>query len=372
MTENNNYNVNGVPENQCPPPPLPNGMWQQNTAKGRNDKKKGCLWGLIIALVSIGVLFLLLCVLPVLFIIGIAANIDDNSFSKLESSTHVITKGIGSDEIAVMDVKGIITSSDVTNAVNATRFKETLHKIESNSNVVALIIDMDTPGGEVTAADEIHKAILDFKSNKNIPVITCMHSMGASGGYYIAAATDYIFANRMTLTGSIGVIMSTFNATELMGKVGVTPVVFKSGKMKDIMSPTRPMSDNEKAYLDKMVKETFAEFAKVVADGREKYESAEDVMNAEFADGRVLSGKDAFEFGLVDELGDFEKAISYVTEQTDCVSPSVIRYSSKPSLWETVISSKASPFSPKSVLPIESASIKAGQLYFILPQALIW
>ena len=132
------------------------------------------------------------------------------------------------------------------------------------------------------------------------------------------------------------------------------------------------MSENEKAYLDKMVKETFAEFAKVVADGREKYETAEDVMNAEFADGRVLSGKEAMECGLVDELGSFDDAVNYATEHSNILNPSVIRYSTKPSIWETVMSSKLSPFNPKSVLPVESFSIKAGQLYFILPQSIIW
>ncbi len=138
------------------------------------------------------------------------------------------------------------------------------------------------------------------------------------------------------------------------------------------MSQTRPMSDYEKTYMENMVKATFAEFAKVVADGREKYETAEDVMNAEFGDGRVLSGKEAMGYGLVDELGGFDDAVKYATTEAGCSSPSVIRYSTKAPLWETLMSSKASPFSPKSLLPIESPSIKAGQLYFILPQAIVW
>ena len=372
MTENHSDNSYSMYTNSCPPPQMSNCMGEHPADKGRAGKKKcGCLCGIIIALVAIFLLFLILSIVPIT-IIGLAGMVEEGNFSSLESNSHVIIKGTGSDVIAVMDVKGIITSSETPNAVNAARFKETLSKIESNPNVVALLLDMDTPGGEVTAADEIHKALIEFKNRREIPVITCMHSMGASGGYYIASASDHIIANRMTLTGSIGVIMSTFNASELMGKIGVTPVVFKSGDMKDILSPTRPMSDNERTYLDRMVKETFAEFAKVVADGREKYETADDVMKAEFADGRVLSGKDAMEFGLVDELGDFDDAINHITEKANCSSPSVIRYSSKPTLWETIMNSKASPLSPKSVLPVESFNIKAGQLYFILPQSIIW
>ena len=371
MTEfNNNYNE--PPRYACPqmPPPQPVPPPQHNCKEEK--KKHGCLWGFIIAIVAACAVLICLIGLPVLALLGLAATMEDSDFASLEKTTQVISKGSGSEVIAVMDVKGVIASAEGTNIVNATRFRETLKKVKSNANVVALILDMDTPGGEVTAADEIHKAILDFKKEMDIPVITCMHSMGASGGYYIASATDHIIANRMTMTGSIGVIMSTFNATELMGKIGVTPVVFKSGNMKDMMSPTRPMSDNEKAYLDKMVKATFAEFAQVVADGREKFETAEDVMKAEFADGRVVSGKEAMDYGLVDELGGFKEAVDYATSQAGCTSPSVIRYSTKAPLWETLMSSKASTFNPKSVLPIESPAIKAGQLYFILPQAIIW
>ncbi|MBO4344675.1 MAG: signal peptide peptidase SppA [Victivallales bacterium] len=366
----NDFNNVNPMQGQTPPPFPPQVQYCQPPQKEK--KGKGCLWGWIVGIFFLFAFIFVCCILPVLLIVGIAATLEDTDFTSLDKNTQVITKGSDSEIVAVLDVKGVITSSEGSNVVNSTRFKEALRKVADNDNVVALILDMDTPGGEVTAADEIHHAILEFKKESEIPVITCMHSMGASGGYYIASASDHIIANRMTLTGSIGVIMSTFNATELMGKVGVTPVVFKSGKMKDIMSPTRPMSEQEKAYLDKMVKDTFAEFAKVVADGREKYETADDVMAAEFADGRVLSGQDALDFGLVDELGGFDEAVKKAKELSESSDPSVIRYSTKAPLWESLLSSKASPFSPKSVLPVESASIKAGQLYFILPQALIW
>ncbi|MBQ7651526.1 MAG: hypothetical protein IJS15_11240, partial [Victivallales bacterium] len=142
MTDTNSDNGNGMPSNTYMPPPLPNGTGHPQ-CKGRNERRKtGCLVGIIIAAVSCMVLFFFTCFIVVM-ILGVAATLEDGDFRRLDSSTDVIAKG-SKDVIAVMDVKGIITSSEASNAVIANRFIKTLKKIESDSNVVALILDMDT------------------------------------------------------------------------------------------------------------------------------------------------------------------------------------------------------------------------------------
>lgn len=354
-----NYGQQFPPVQQIPPVQPP---------RKKESSKKGCL----ICLTIILAILLVFVVCPFIFLCCICACLDDTSLSDYDSSKNVITKGSSSEIVAVVDIKGVITSSDSSYGVNSRRVSRLIEKLSEKSEISAIILDMDTPGGEVVAADEIHSAIKKCRDEHGIPVVTCMHSMGASGGYYIAAATDHIIANRMTFTGSIGVIMSSYNATGLIGKIGVEPMVFKSGDMKDMLSPTRELTDKEKQYTGKMVMETFAEFAKIVADGREAYETAEDVMGAEFADGRVLSGATAMELGLVDELGGFDAAVSKAKELSDAINPSIIHYSSKIPFWESIMSSKSSLLQPKSLISVDAPHLKAGQLYFMAPQAAIW
>ena len=171
------------------------------------------------------------------------------SISKGNIKQTVIQEGDSEETIAVISVNGLITRQDNYSVASSRRICKVLRGAASDSKVKAILIDMDTPGGEVTAADEIHTEIRKIKAeHPKLPILTCMHSMGASGGYYIAAATDYIVANQHTFTGSIGVIMSTVNASELMQKIGLQQVTFCSGNMKDMLSMSRPVSEKEKEY----------------------------------------------------------------------------------------------------------------------------
>ncbi len=277
----------------------------------------------------------------------------------------------GSDRVCVIDVKGIIARQENAGACTP-KIISLLRQVEKDYSIKAVILDMDTPGGEVIASDEVNSAIWKLRDKREIPVITCMHSMGASGGYYIASATNYIIANRMTFTGSIGVIMSSINATELMDKIGLKETSFTSGDMKDMLSPTRPMTEKELAYTKALIKETFTEFAKVVAKGREAFKSHEEVMAAEFADGRVLSGAAALNYGLVDQLGDFDDAIAKACELAQIEKPTVIKLLPKQSFMDILMSANtnAKPLSLDGLLPIKAASLEAGKLYYIAPQAI--
>ncbi len=277
----------------------------------------------------------------------------------------------GSDRICVIDIKGVIARQENA-GVCTPKVIALLKQIEKDSTIKALILDMDSPGGEVIASDEINSAIWKLRNARNIPVITCMHSMGASGGYYIASATDYIIANRMTFTGSIGVIMSSVNATELMDKIGLKSTAFTSGDMKDMLSPTRPMTEKELAYTKAMIHETFTEFAKVVAKGREAFKTHEEVMAAEFADGRVLSGAAALGYGLVDELGGFDEAVAKACELAKIENPTIMQLQPKQSLMDILMSAntQVKPLSLNGILPIQATSLEAGKLYYIAPQAI--
>lgn len=345
------------------PPPMP-------------PKKKqghGCLIFSIITILILASMFLFSCAFC-----GIAfkAFIDalDTPGSISYSDEEIIRKGT-EECIAVIDVKGVITQDGKYNCVTPNYMKEMLKDLDKMNNLKAVIIDMDSPGGEVTAADEIYTSIIKFRAeHNNIPVITCMHSMGASGGYYIAAATDYIVANRMTMTGSIGVIMSSYNLTGLMDKIGVSATTYKSGAMKDMMSPARLPSDKEKEYINHMVQSTFSEFAQIVSNGRNKtYKTKEDVMNAEFADGRVLSGADALKYDLVDKLGNLEDAIDTATELTGVANPTVIHHTRQLGFWDALLSAKSSvPLNSALPMPANAITLKAGQMYFIAPQSALW
>ena len=234
-------------------------------------------------------------------------------------------------KIAVINVDGIITSHSPDSAGNnmVDVIKAQLDRAADDDSVKAVILKVDSPGGEVMASDQIYKAIEAFQTDdpddhgkpgkKGKPVICSMGSLAASGGYYVSSPCRWIVADDLTLTGSIGVIMEGFNYRGLMDKVGVAPVVFKSGKFKDMLSPFRETNEipsEESEMVQSLITETYGKFKGVVADGRANAHSLNQKDGrsladnwTDFADGRVLSGAQALKLGLVDELGDFDGAV---------------------------------------------------------------
>jgi protease-4 len=206
------------------------------------------------------------------------------------------------DRIALIRVEGVILDSQTTIG-DLKRFSE-------NPSVKAIVIRIDSPGGGVVPSQEIYDAVKRVRSKNNKAVIASMGSVAASGGYYIAAATDRIVANPGTLTGSIGVIMETANVEGLLQKIGVEGVVIKSGKYKDVGSPLRKMSADEKGLLQAVMDDVHKQFIEAVAEGRSLELRAAQAL----ADGRVFTGRQAKEAKLVDELGDLEDAIQLAAE----------------------------------------------------------
>ncbi len=206
------------------------------------------------------------------------------------------------DRIALVRVEGVILDSQTTIGE--------LKRFSENPSVKAIVIRIDSPGGGVVPSQEIYDAVKRIRSKNNKAVIASMGSVAASGGYYIAAATDRIVANPGTLTGSIGVIMETANVEGLLQKIGVEGVVIKSGKYKDVGSPLRKMSADERGLLQAVMDDVHKQFIEAVAEGRSLELRAAQAL----ADGRIFTGRQAKEAKLVDELGDLEDAIQLAAE----------------------------------------------------------
>ncbi len=199
--------------------------------------------------------------------------------------------------------------------------KIALQQATDDSNVKAIVLNIDSPGGEVTASDVIYNAVRKARAKK--PVVIYMGSLTASGGYYVSCGGSFLMANDTTLTGSIGVIIETINYSQLMGKIGVSPAVFKSGKFKDMLSGSRDMTQEEKDYIQGMVMETYGKFVQIVADERKL---PVDQLRNGIADGRVISGKDALDDKLIDGLGQIEDAYDKARELAKAPDASVVRY----------------------------------------------
>ncbi|HEY7532189.1 MAG TPA: signal peptide peptidase SppA [Nitrospiraceae bacterium] len=206
------------------------------------------------------------------------------------------------DRIALVRVEGVILDAQTT-VGELKRFGE-------NPSIKAIVLRIDSPGGGVVPSQEIYDAVQRVRNKSNKAVIASMGTVAASGGYYIAAATDRIMANPGTLTGSIGVIMEMANIEGLLKKVGVEGVVVKSGRYKDVGSPLRKMSDEEQALLQSVMDDVHTQFIEAVAKGR----SLEVPEVKALADGRIFTGRQAKDAKLVDELGNLEDAIQLAAE----------------------------------------------------------
>ena len=205
-------------------------------------------------------------------------------------------------KVALLKLEGVISDSR--------EFLDDLKDYGNRSGVRAVVIRVDSPGGGVAASQEIYDGIKRFRSESGKKVVGSMASVAASGGYYIACAADRIYANPGSITGSIGVIAEWYNYGDLLRWAKMQDVVIKSGEFKDAGSPTRPLTEAERAYFQALIDTMYGQFVSAVASGRGMKEEV--VRN--LADGRVYTGEQAKKDGLVDELGGLEDAIAAAAE----------------------------------------------------------
>src|SRR5213076_3018424 len=196
-----------------------------------------------------------------------------------------------------------------------------LQQARDDNRVKAIVLEIDSPGGEVTAADQIYNAVTKSRARK--PVVIYMDSLAASGGYYIACGGKYLMANETTITGSIGVIIQTLNYEQLFNKVGLASVVFKSGKFKDMLNGARPITSEERDLVQSFIMKTYDKFLCIVAKERKL---PPDLLRNTIADGRILSGKEAFENKLIDGLGELDDAFRKAKELGNAPDAKVVKY----------------------------------------------
>ena len=284
-------------------------------------------------------------------------------------------------KIAVVDVEGIITSRamDQGGLTMVDLIKEQLKRAQEDDRVKAVLLRVDSPGGEVLASDEIYRLLVKFQEDSRKPVVTSMGNLAASGGYYISSASRWIVANELTITGSIGVILHSYNYRGLMNKVGIAPETYKSGKFKDMLSPERNPDEilpEEREMLQSLINETYGRFKDVVADGRDaahKLNKSEGKALAEdwkdYADGRILTGKRAEELGFVDQVGDFDVAVKRARLLAHNIkNANLIQYKVRYDLSDFLrMFGKTETPVIKVDMGVEGPKLQAGQLYFLSP-----
>jgi protease-4 len=233
------------------------------------------------------------------------------------------------DKIAIVEIKGVISQSSW--------IIEELRQYLEDDGVKAIILRIDSPGGGVGPAQEIYREVMKIKLKKK--VVTSMGSVAASGGYYVACASDLIVANPGTITGSIGVIMQFSNFEELLKKIGIKGMVLKSGEHKDIGSPFREMTPEEKAIMQEVLDNVHQQFIQAVADGRKLDRS----KVIQVADGRILTGEQAKNLGLVDQMGNLQDTIDITAKMAGIVGKPTVLYPKKRiSIWELLMRDMAS------------------------------
>jgi protease-4 len=230
-------------------------------------------------------------------------------------------------KIALIDVEGLIVNARTGGLFGSgdnpvSLFRERLDAAAADKDVKAVVLRINSPGGGVTASDILYRDLCNFRKETGKPVVACLMDVAASGGYYLAMGCDRVYAHPTTVTGSIGVIMSLYNATGLFSMIGVKTDPIKSGANKDIGNPGRPMTEEERTILQGMVNSFYGQFVQVVAEGR--HMSEEQVRS--LADGRIYTGVEARKLGLVDEVGYLEDAIHAAMDLACIKDAAIIAY----------------------------------------------
>lgn len=252
-------------------------------------------------------------------------------------------KGDSSDRIVQIDLEGIITSSEFGGGLfeqalpMVSTIKRGLEQATDDKRVKAIVLHINSPGGEVTASDIIYAAVKEAAKKK--PVVVYMDSMAASGGYYISCGATKIVASETTLTGSIGVIMESFSYHGLFEKVGLGTNTFASGAFKDTLSGARPMREDEKAYIQNLVSQMYDRFLGIVADARKLDKN---LLKTTVADGRVLLGAEALQNKLVDQVGYIEDAYTLAQQLAGSPGAMVVKYRRSVGLFDVLGMAEAS------------------------------
>lgn len=255
----------------------------QTVNENKRSKSGRWFWGILITMIVIAIIFVGFSII---------------FFAKMVSDTDRYDEitGRGNGKIAVVDLDFTILSSESI----VRQFK----KFGEDKSIKAILLHVNTPGGGVAASQEMYEAIRKTRDNGK-PVVVSISSLGASGGYYAACGGNIIVANPGSLVGSIGVIMNLTNFKELAEKLGITENIIKSGELKDAGNPFRELNEKDKEYFQGIVNDSYDQFLDVVSKSRK----IDKEKLKEYADGRVFTGRQAKDIGLIDSLGTYEDAV---------------------------------------------------------------
>ncbi len=329
-------------------------------------KKSGCLMVFLFVAVCAS-MFVNLILLALLGARGTTGMAGVKILEPKTFEERVLVEGDDSSlKVAVIPLDGVIAFGEAGSLGNAMvdDFKAALEQAEWDDQIKAVVLQVDSPGGEITASDVLYDAICRLARHK--PVVVYFNSIGASGAYYAACGANWIMCNNTTFTGSIGVIISTLNYRDLFGKIGLQSVIFKSGKFKDMLNGAREMSPEEQAYVQGLVMQSYDRFVGIVARSRKLDEKG---LREGVADGRILSGTDAYAAKLVDELGYIEDAYDKAAELGGAPGAQVVKYErtySFDKFFRMFGESRASAKIEIDVLP-KAARLEPGRVYLLPP-----
>ncbi|MBS4195009.1 signal peptide peptidase SppA [Lederbergia citri] len=269
------------------------------------------------------------------FIFSDFSKVFGENFSANKAFTEeIVETGNPANKIAVLEVDGVIQDTGDSASIFSTNgylhreFMKQLNTVKDDKSIKAIVLRVNSPGGGTNESAEIHHKLVQIKEETKKPIYVSMGSMAASGGYYISAPADKIFASPETLTGSLGVIMQGVNISDLAEKYGVDFMTIKSGPYKDIMSSYRHMTKEEEDILQSMLKNSYNQFVKIIADGRGMTED----QVRKLADGRIYDGRQAKEVGLIDDFGYQEDVIEQMKKDHKLAGAQVVRYTSNAGL----------------------------------------
>jgi len=322
--------------------------YQSGTGNMKNNQKREKrLFPAIVSAVATGVflfsLVLNLILIVIVIFMGISLrSLKESSFQtaeykKVYREKRSISALADRDELAVIYLNGIISETEtregifkyVEDPVNAVSNR--LKLIKEDKRIKGVLLVIESPGGSVTASDSIYHSIEQFRKETGKPIVTLMKQVAASGALYVASATDYIMAMPTSITGSIGVIMYTFNFKALMDKFGVEYIPIKSSEHKDLVSPFKKVDQEEIKWMQEIVDSMLQKFISAVDKGRENL-SMEEIEK--LATGRVYIASEALKIGLIDEIGYFEDSLKVLEKMTQAEEPLIVEFSKTRGVWD--------------------------------------
>ncbi|PPA71643.1 signal peptide peptidase SppA [Jeotgalibacillus proteolyticus] len=295
--------------------------------------------------IALGIAAALFAVSIIVNIATTALTMDFDQFTSSENEglpEVVMEPGSTSERIAVIDLNGTIQDTGEQGGLlagtgyNHTHFMNQLNQIKQDDTIKAVVLSVNTPGGGVVESAQIHDKLLEIKEETEKPIYVSMGAQATSGGYYVSAPADKIFASKETMTGSLGVILQSLNFSRLADEYGIEFVTVTSGEFKDMLSPTEEVRQEDLDIVQSILDDSYNGFVEVIANGRGLPEE----RVREIADGRIYNGIQALELDLIDEFGYEEDVIAGVKEDFDLENAQVINYT-MPNSWESLFTFQA-------------------------------